>query len=70
MQTRLLYTFWLVFAAIGFLQAAATGKLSKAARSKRYWQLSGKGRCLCLIIGIGCVVGTILVFLSIFPHPS
>jgi hypothetical protein len=70
MQTRLLYTFWLLFAAIGLLQAAATGKMSKAPRSKRYWQLSGKSRCVCLVICIGCVVGTILVFLSIFPHPS
>src|ERR1700722_13344988 len=70
MQTRLLYTFWLLFAAIYFLHGAATGKLSKTPKSKRYWSLSRRGRFLCLVVGITCAVGTILAFLSIFAHPS
>ena len=37
MQSRLMYTLWLLFSAIYILKGASTGKLSKAARSKRYW---------------------------------
>lgn len=66
MENRLLFTFWLLFSAIYFLQGAATGKLSKAARSKRYWLLSARGRVLCLFLGVVCVVGTVVEFLSIF----
>jgi len=69
MQTRVLYTFWFLFAAIYCLQGAATGKLLKAPRSKQYWPLSGRNRFLCLIAGIVCVVGTVLTFISIFPPP-
>jgi hypothetical protein len=70
MENRLIFTFWLLFSAIYFLQGAATGKLSKAARSKRYWCLSARGRFVCLVVGVGWVVGTVAAFLSIFPHRS
>jgi hypothetical protein len=70
MPNRLIFTFWLLFAAIYFLQGAATGKLSKAARSRQYWALSGRGRLLCYLVGVICVVGTVIAFLSIFPRPS
>ena len=70
MQSRLMYTLWLLFSAIYFLKGASTGKLSKAARSKRYWTLSANGRLLCLLAGAVCVVGTVIVFLSIFPRQS
>ncbi len=39
MQNRLIFTFWLLFSAIYFLQGAATGKLTKAPGSRRYWAL-------------------------------
>jgi hypothetical protein len=69
MQNRLLFTFWLLLSAIYFLQGAATGKLTKAARSKKYWALSAGGRILCLLIGVACVVGMVIAFLSNFPRP-
>jgi hypothetical protein len=69
MQNRLIFTFWLLFAAIYFLQGAVTGRLFKAARSKQYWGLSARSRLLCLLVGLVCVVGTVIAFLSIF-HPA
>jgi hypothetical protein len=66
LENRLLFTFWLLFSAIYFLQGAATGRLFKAARSKRYWALSARGRLLCLLVGLGCVAGTVAALLSIF----
>ena len=68
MENRLLFTFWLLFLAIYFLQGAASGKLYKAARSKQYWALSARGRVLCLFVGVVCVVSTVVAFLSIFRH--
>jgi hypothetical protein len=70
MENRLLFTFWLLFAAIYFLQGAATGKLYKAARSRQYWVLSSRGRFLCLLVGSISAVGTVITFLSIFPRPT
>ena len=68
MQNRLIFTLWLLFSAIYLLQGAATGRLSKAARSKKYWVLSRRGRLLCLLVGVTCIVGTVIAFLSIFPR--
>jgi hypothetical protein len=59
-----------LFAAIYTLQGAATGKLVKAARSRHYWSLSARGRLLCLLVGLICVAGTVIAFLSIFPRPA
>jgi hypothetical protein len=70
MQNRLIFSFWLLFAAIYFLQGTATGKLYKAARSRQFWALSGRGRVLCLLIGVACVVGMVIAFLSIFSASS
>jgi hypothetical protein len=67
LENRLLFTFWLLFSAIYFLQGAASGKLSKAARSKRYWTLSARGRVLCLFVGVACI-GTVVAFLLVFKH--
>jgi hypothetical protein len=68
MQNRLIFTFWLLFAAIYFLQGAATGRLTKAARSREYWSLSAGSRILCLLVGVACAVGMVIAFLSMFPH--
>jgi len=70
MENRLLFTFWLLFAAIYFLQGAATGRLRKTKRSKQYWGLSARGRFLCLLVGVICGVGTVMTFHSIFPRHS
>jgi len=69
MQNRLIFTFWLLFSAIYFLQGAATGKLTKAPRSRKYWALSARSRILCLLVGAARVVGTVVAFLSVFPRP-
>jgi hypothetical protein len=51
------------------LSGAATGKLTKAARSGKYWAFSARSRILCLLVGLACVVATVIAFLSIFPRP-
>src|SRR5215469_1762574 len=52
--------FCLLFSAICFPQGAATGRLSKAGRSKRYWALSANRRLLCFLVGLACTAGTVV----------
>jgi hypothetical protein len=63
-----MYSLWLVFLGIYFLQGAITGSLRKGGRGRSSaWPIPGWARLACLLVAGSFGAAALLVFIRAFP---
>ena len=64
-----LYSLWLVFLGIYFLQGAMTGSLQKGGRGGRsaVWRIPSWARLACLLVAGSFAAAAVFVFMRAFP---